>query len=751
MSDAQSSAAEPLGLVGRAQWRGVLGTPFRNLFYANVTSSLGDWVGVVAILALTQQILGTTRGAALGMAGIMIARVVPTMLLGPVAGVYVDRWDRRHVLIATDIGRGVIMALVPFSPDVWALLLATLLIEVQSALFMPAKDSMIPRLAGHERLVPANQLNLIAAYGTFPLGGLLFAAIVATSGAIFDVPFLNQRPAAVAIWLNALTFFISALFVMRIPKVDPAEVVASTEVEGPSAWEELKEGFRFIANNALVRGLVIGVMAAFLSAGVVIAIGQLFAVILNAGESGFGILIGVVGTGLFLGILAVGPLTRRRLQTEQLFAPGVGVAGVSLAITALMPRLDLAAIPGFVMGLGAGVSFLAGYTILQDRTADNIRGRTFAAFNTGVRAALFASMIAGPLMVVAIGPEAEGLIDEDQGVVGEGPVDPGRVTGPVPYSIGGIRIALMTAGAVALVGAVYTGRGIHRALSEQEEEDRALALGDAAVVPRPAGGLFVAFEGGDGAGKSTQIELLRGVVEDAGHTVTVTREPGGTAIGERLREIVLDPSLEAMSDRTEALLYAAARAQHVDEVILPALERGDVLLTDRYVDSSIVYQGVGRELGEDPVAELNRWATAALVPDLVVVLDVEPEEGLRRVGSEVDRLEGAGVDFHRLVNTAFRSRATADPDRYLVLDAARPEQELHAEIRRAVLDRLGTNGHAGGGAGGDEPTDDPPAAPSGHDDLPPTEVVRTRPRDAAADTVALPPDDPDHPRNLGRS
>lgn len=695
----QSDGGEPLGLQDRAQWRGVLQTPFRNLFYANVTSSLGDWLGVAAILALTTQILGATRATAFAMAGVMVARVVPTMLLGPVAGVFVDRWDRRRVLIVTDIGRGLVMALVPFSPDIWALFLATLLVEIQSALFMPAKDAMIPGLAGRRLLVQANQLNLIAAYGTFPLGGLLFALSVPVSNALFgNVAFLAERPASLAIWVNAASFFLSAWFVTRIPDVAGSRIrTASQDVDRPGAWEELKEGLRFIATHPLVRGLVTGVMGASLAAGVVIAVGQLFAVILNAGDSGFGVLIAVVGTGLFAGILAVGPLTRRSLQTEQLFAPGIAVAGIFLAITALMPRLDLAAIPGFVMGFGAGVAFLTGYTILQDRTDDSVRGRTFAAFNTGVRFALFASLVIGPLLVAIIGPEAEGLLPEDGGIVSEGPVEPASdLRAPVPYSVGGIRITLMAAGLVALAGAVYSGRGIHQVLSEdqaREADANALSLGPIQPSRRPTPGLFVTFEGGDGAGKSTQVRLLRAAVERAGHDATVTREPGGTEIGEHIRNVVLDPALVDMSDRTEALLYAAARAQHVDEVIRPALEKGHVVICDRFVDSSVVYQGVGRKLGELQVAELNRWATAELVPDLVVVLDIDAVEGLRRSGEQPDRLEAAGVEFHRTVNTAFRDRGDQDPGRYLVLDATLPAEQLHARIRDAVLSRLAGDDH----------------------------------------------------------
>lgn len=700
MSEHQVSAGEPLGLQDRAQWRGVLRTPFRNLFYANVTSSLGDWIGVAAILALTEQILGgATRGTAFALSGIMIARILPTMLLGPVAGVYVDRWDRRRLLIGTDIGRGVIMALVPFAPDVYALFLATLAIEVMSTLFLPTKDAVVPALVPKEQLVQANQLNLIAAYGTLPIGGVLFALFTGVSlSALGDRwEFIADRPAAMPIWINALTFFVSAIFVMRIRGLSSMERARTTtrSVDRPGAWQELKDGLQFIARHALVRGLVTGIMGASLAAGAVIAVGQLFAVIVNAGDIGFGVLIAVVGFGLFAGILSVGPLSRR-LEKEQLFAPGIGTAGVALVVTAFMPRLDLAAVPVFVMGFGGGVAFLAGYTILQERTSDAVRGRTFAAFNTGVRAALFASLVVVPLLVGVIGPEAQGLV-ADTGPVGEGPIEAGRVRGPVPYSIGGIRISLILAGLVALAGAVYSGRSIHQVLSA--DDTQGLSFGqDGVGVTRPTQGLFVSFEGGDGAGKSTQVRLLRAAIERAGYEATVTREPGGTEISERLRRLVLDPALTAMSDRTEALLYAAARAQHVEEVIRPALEKGHVVVCDRFVDSSIVYQGIGRELGEDQIVELNRWATAELLPDLVVVLDIDPAEGLRRVGDDTDRLEDAGIAFHRQVNRAFRSRGILDPDRYLVIDASQPAERIHAQVRDAVLARLADDDASGSSA-----------------------------------------------------
>ena len=672
---ADGDLAAGFGAEGRAAYRNLLKDhDFRNLFLAMLTSSLGDWIGVIAILTLTDNILGGTRAAAFGVSVVMIARIVPTLLLGPVAGVFVDRWDRKRTMIITDIGRGIVMALLAFAGDIWALILATLVIEVMSALFIPAKDSALPNLVPQRQLVHANQLSLGATYGTFPLGGVVAAVLttVATAYLATTWAFLGDRPVALPIWFNAATFFASAIYIARIRSIpvngrrraaSDAEASGTPRGEEPAtgAWQELKEGFQFIATQPLVRALVVGVMAAFLAAGGVIATGEFFVGVVNAGPNGFGILVAVLGSGLFVGLIGSAPLSQR-IAKERLFAPGIGVAGVALVVAALMPRLDLAAIPAFIMGLGAGVSFITGYTLLQEKTSDEIRGRTFAAFNTGVRMALFVSLVLAPALVGLFGREGSG------------------VQGPTPYEIGGVRITLILAGLVALAGAVWTGRSIYEVLSRREQ--------DTELIPATRPGTFIVFEGGDGAGKSTQIERLREVLELEGFDVRVTREPGGTAIGEKVRDVLLSVDSEEMTPRTEALLYAAARAQHAEEVIRPALEHGAIVLTDRYIDSSIVYQGGGRQLGEERVARLNRWATNGLVPDLIILLDVDAETGLARAGAEQDRLEAAGLAFHRMVNEGFRRRAAAAPDRYLVLDAERDVDELHRRIRDAVFERL---------------------------------------------------------------
>jgi dTMP kinase len=206
-------------------------------------------------------------------------------------------------------------------------------------------------------------------------------------------------------------------------------------------------------------------------------------------------------------------------------------------------------------------------------------------------------------------------------------------------------------------------------------------------TPGPFPGLFIAFEGGDGAGKSTQAAELAGALESRGLTVLRTREPGGTPIGEKLRSLVLDHGHGHIDAHTEALIFAASRAAHAAQVIRPALERGEVVLTDRYIDSSVAYQGAGRHLGTDAVREINDWATSGLQPDLTVLLDVDPADGRRRrtAGDAAeDRLESEADEFHARIRAAFLALAAARPERYLVLAAHLPVPELAARILERV-------------------------------------------------------------------
>ena len=199
-------------------------------------------------------------------------------------------------------------------------------------------------------------------------------------------------------------------------------------------------------------------------------------------------------------------------------------------------------------------------------------------------------------------------------------------------------------------------------------------------------GLFIAFEGGDGAGKSTQVSLLREALESAGRTVTVTRQPGGTELGHQIRDLVLHGA--HVAPRAEALLFAADKAHHVDQLIRPALDRGEVVLTDRYTDSSVAYQGAGRDLGAQEIHDLNMWAVDELVPDLTVVVDISAQEGRRRRGQVHDRLEAEEDAFHEAIRAHYLAMAQGNPQRYLVVDGTESPEGIHA----AVVERLRSMG-----------------------------------------------------------
>ncbi len=196
-------------------------------------------------------------------------------------------------------------------------------------------------------------------------------------------------------------------------------------------------------------------------------------------------------------------------------------------------------------------------------------------------------------------------------------------------------------------------------------------------------GVFVCFEGGDGTGKSTQSRLLAERLEALGHVVRLTFEPGDTPVGAEMRRIVLSPETGELSHRTEVLLYAADKAEHVDTVVIPALERGEVVITDRYVDSTLAYQGAGRDLDVREVEEVARWATGDIRPHLTVVLDTDPRAGLERFEGR-DRIEAEGLDFHERARQLYLDLAAADPDHYLVVDARADREAIAVQVLARV-------------------------------------------------------------------
>jgi dTMP kinase len=286
-------------------------------------------------------------------------------------------------------------------------------------------------------------------------------------------------------------------------------------------------------------------------------------------------------------------------------------------------------------------------------------------------------------------------------------------------TVDGTRIVLFGAGILAIAAGVVAYR-------QMDDRGRVPVFADLMTSLRRdtsgrrrlhSGGVLIAFEGGEGAGKSSQIRRVAESLRESGTPVVVTHEPGATGVGRQIRTLLLDTE-GPISPRTEALLFAADRADHVATVIRPALDRGDVVITDRFVDSSLAYQGAGRVLSTDEVRKLSRWATEDLVPDLTVLLDVAPEIGIARVhgrgaGDAPDRLEREALGFHERVRKAFRSLAESDPNRYLVLDATLGEEELAGVIYGAVQRLLACrpNTPRNGGRVAVSPTVEPAAVP----------------------------------------
>ncbi len=437
----------------------------------------------------------------------------------------------------------------------------------------------------------------------------------------------------------------------------------------PSLASSLLDGAKFIFSTKIVRGLIIGMIGAFIAAGAVIGLARTFVGDLNAGDAAYGILFGAVFTGLAIGI-ALGPKIFAQFSRRRLFGAALTSAGSLLIVLSLLQNLVLAILVVLVIGLFSGVSWVSGFTMLGMEVSDEVRGRTFAFVQALVRISLVAVLAISPLIAAAIG---EHTFEFGQAIL--------TYNGAAFTMLGGGFLA-------ALVGQIsYHQMKDRPGVSFWSDVVNALRGELGSITSAPTNGIFIAFEGGEGSGKSTQAKLLKGWFEEEGKTVTLTREPGGSTLGKDLRKILLAKETGVISPRAEALLYAADRAHHVYSVIKPALERNEVVITDRYFDSSIAYQGAGRTLASGEVARISRWATESLYPTLTIILDQPANIGLKRK-KNADRLESESIDFHDRVRQEYLQLASIDPERYLVIDARRPISEIHAEIVSRIQELL---------------------------------------------------------------
>jgi dTMP kinase len=629
----------------------VTNTQFSRLLIAQTVSSFGDWVGFVAVTALV-----ASNGGGYAVAGVMVARLLPAILFGPLAGALVDRFDRKKLMIGSDIARGALYVVMPFLGPLWAIYLISFVIECFSLLWTPSRDASLPNLVPRRQLGNATSLGLVTTYGTLPLGGLVFAFL---SGGSDLLPWLQDNPTSLALWLDGATFAVSASLVSRIRIASPAPARVG-KFELSRVGRDIVDGLKFLRESTLASAMTLGIVSAFSAVGAVLALGPIFARTLGAGNPGWGILVTSFGIGMGIGMASSNKVVEF-VEREFVFVWSIIAAAAMLFVLALIPGIELAAVMTVVLGAFCGSAWVSGYVLLQENVTDEFRGRTFGSLTVLSRLGLFLSLTVFPIIASAIG--------EHDVTIGDRRID-----------LSGTRAALALAGLGAVLAGAFTRRGLRRF-----RVTRPQPLG---LVPKlkraPAAGLFVAFEGVEGAGKGTQIRLAQEWLEEQGADVLVTREPGGTEVGEQLRKVLLGHDTGHLEPKTEALLFAASRAQLVMTVIRPALAEGKVVIADRYIDSSVAYQGWARGLGEQDVLTLNVWATQGLFPDLVILLHLEPEAGLLRSLGEPDRIEMEGGDFHAKVADAYLRIAEEHPERFVVVDADGPPEQVHDKVVEAL-------------------------------------------------------------------
>jgi dTMP kinase len=634
---------------------------FSRLLAAMSVSSLGDWVGFVAVTALVTRLAGSKTTAAFAVSAVMVARMLPAILFGPIAGALVDRVDRKRIMIISDLSRGALYASMPFLGELWAIFLLSFVIECLSLLWTPARDASLPNLVPRRQLANANSLGLVTTYATLPLGGLVFALLAGISTAPGQrIPYLADNPEFLALWLDAGTFAFSALMVSRIAiRTPPSRRIEKLDLS--RVWKDIGDGVRFLREDSLASAMTTGIVVAFSAVGAVLALGPIFAkTTIHAGSPGWGILVTTFGVGMGLGMASVNKLAEM-IEREFLFVWSLIAAAGTLFVLAAMPNLFAAAVAAVGLGAFCGATWVSGYVLLQENVADEYRGRTFASLTVMSRLGLFLSLVFFPLLSAAVGNYA-------------------FYVGGQRIDVSGTRIALWAAGIGVIIAADVTRRGLRRF---RVSKPQPLALVPKLKRP-PTKGLFIAFEGVEGSGKGTQIRLAKEWLESKGVDVLVTREPGGTEVGERLRDMLLDHETGHIEPKTEALLFAASRSQHVATVIRPALAEGKVVICDRYIDSSVAYQGWARGVGEQDVLTLNVWATQGLFPDLVILLHLEPEAGLLRSLEEPDRIEMESGDFHAKVADAYLKIAEEHPERIVVIDANDTPDHVHERVKEAL-------------------------------------------------------------------
>lgn len=429
---------------------------FFRLWMAQLVSSLGDWIGLVAVLSITARVGGSSPEAAIAL--VMSARMIPGFFLASVGGVLVDRWNRKKVMVACDVGRAMTLATLPFVESVWGLFLVSLVLEILTLLWSPAKDASVPNLVTADKLTTANSFGLAAAYGTFPIGSALFAFLAKISEWLADnagfLDFLKLNRETLAIYVDVVTFLTSALLIssLTLPR-DRSRSRGRIRVK--NAFTEVKEGWKFIGTNPVVRAVMVGLGVGLIGAGMVVPLGPTFSSeVLRAGAAGFGLFLTALGMGVAVGVVGL-TVVQSRIDHARLFPLAVVGAGASMMAAASSASLGLTMTFIALMGICAGAVYVLGFTVLQENVEDEFRGRIFATLYTLSRLCLLVSLSLGPLLASILDRLSRRLVDGEIELLG------------ATVSLPGVRLTLWFGAAIILAAGVLALR------TETQAEDHA--------------------------------------------------------------------------------------------------------------------------------------------------------------------------------------------------------------------------------------------------------------------------------------
>ncbi|MFG2370422.1 dTMP kinase [Streptomyces sp. NPDC048504] len=669
----------------------------KRLWSAQLVTGVGDTLALLVLVVLAFQAAiaqgsfgGGYRGVAFAVATVFGARILATLLfgavlLGPLTSLTSQEGplDRRWTMVGADGLRAALLIVAPlwidWTPDnALAVLLVTAFVTgVAERFWTVCRESAGPALLPAPPLEGATvrplpdhmdalrRLSLRTSFVAIPLAAAALVVAALLNNLLgTGVAWFDQHQAALGSYVAAGLFAasLSVLTALELPGIRTPR--ARSPLEGlrrPRTGTGVDKG-----RTGAIALLVVACAAVAAAISAAVAVSVLQAQDLHGGPVTFGLLVLGLTGGVVVGIRTA-PALLPTLSRRRLLTLAIAFTGIALLAAGLVPDVTTVLLIVALAGIGAGVAANTGHTLLDQEAEDYRRSRTTEHLHAVVRVAVALGALIAPLVAALIGPHR-------------------LENGKFVFAHGGAAFTLMLVGALLLpVAALVLAKVDDRSGVPLRHDLRDALLGgdDPDTVPASTG-FFIALEGGDGAGKSTQAEALAEWIRGKGHEVVLTREPGATPVGKRLRSILLDVSSAGLSHRAEALLYAADRAEHVDTVVRPALERGAIVVSDRYIDSSVAYQGAGRDLSPTEIARINRWATDGLVPHMTVLLDVDPETARERFTEAPDRLESEPAEFHARVRSGFLTLAAADPSRYLVVDAGQEPEAVTTVIRHRL-------------------------------------------------------------------